>query len=168
MLKHVSEQVKRVGRPRQWASEADRKRAYRTRKAAELAEPLVQRQAAQDARRELAAQLVVAEAARQEAERWRRRAAAAEQRAGAAERRAVRESGAAKRFLAERDEARRLLRRKLQWAGHAKDAHLDAQELLALVAELYAERANLHKDLATLRAKGPTPDPRPPYNHRTE
>lgn len=168
MLKHVSEQVKRVGRPRQWASEADRKRAYRARKAAELAEPLVQRRAAQDARRELATQLAVADAARQEAERWRRRAAAAERRAATAERRAVRESAAAKGFLAERDEACRLLRRKLQWAKHVQDGHLDAQELLALVAELYAELAKLRKELATLRAKGSTPRPWLPYNHRTE
>lgn len=150
----MSEQGKRVGRPRQWASEADRKRAYRARKAAELAEPLMQRQAAQDARREVAAQRAVADRALQEAERWQRRAAAAEKRAETAERRAVRESAAAQRFLAERDEARRLLRRKLQWAKHAKDTHLDAPELLALVAELYADLARLRKDVATLRAKG--------------
>lgn len=149
----MSEQVKRVGRPRQWAAEADRKRAYRARKAAELAEPLMQRQAAQTARREVAEQQAVADRALQEAERWRRRAAAAEKRADTAERRAVRESAAAQRFLAERDEARRLLRRKLQWAKHAKDAGLDAQELLALVAELYAELAELRKEVTTLRAK---------------
>jgi len=149
----VSEQVKQVGRPRQWASEADRKRAYRARKAAELAEPLVQRRAAQDARRQLVAQRAVADAALQEAERWRRKAAAAEKRAETAERRAVRESAAAQRFVAERDEARRLLRRKLQWASHARDAQLDAPELLALVAELYAELSKLRKELSALRAK---------------
>jgi replicative superfamily II helicase len=164
----VSDQVKRVGRPRQWASEADRKRAYRARKATELAEPLVQRQAAQAARREVAGQQAVADEARQEAQRWQRRAAAAEKRAGTAERRAVRESAAAKRFLAERDEARRLLRRKLQWAQHAKDAHFDAHELLALVAELYAELAKLRKELAALKAKGSTSDRSLPYNYRTE
>jgi hypothetical protein len=168
MLKHMSEQVRRVGRRRQWASEAERKRAYRARKAAELADPTRQRQLAQDARREVAAQLAVADEARQEAERWRRRAAAAERRAGTAAGRAVRDSVAAKRFLAERDEARRLLRRKLQWAKHVKDAHFDAPELLALVAELYAELAKLRKELAALRAKNSPPEPRLPYNHRTE
>jgi hypothetical protein len=54
--------------------------------------------------------------------------------------------------LAERDEARRLLRRKLQWAKHVEDGRLDAQELLALVAELYAELARLRKEVSTLRA----------------
>lgn len=149
----MSEQVKQVGRPRQWASEADRKRAYRARKAAELADPNLQRQAAQEARRQAVAQQAMAHVARQEADRWRRKAAAAEKRAETAERRAVRESAAAQRFVAERDEARRLLRRKLQWASHAQDAHLDAPELLALVAELYAELSKLRKELSTLRAK---------------
>ena len=154
----VSEQVERVGRPRQWASEADRKRAYRARRAAELAEPLVQRRAAQDARREVAAQQAVADAALQEAERWRRRAAAAEKRAGVAERRAAREKAAARRLLAERDEARRLLRRKLQWASHAEGLRRDPDALLALVAELYAELAKLRKEVSTLRQPARRPD----------
>jgi hypothetical protein len=34
------------------------------------------------------------------------------------------------------------------------DARLDAQELLALVAELYAELAKLREELSTLRTKG--------------
>jgi hypothetical protein len=147
----VSEQVKRVGRPRQWPSEAERKRAYRSRKAAELADPLRQRQAAQDARTEAANERSMATAANLVAERWRRKAKAAEKRADVAEQRAVREAAAAQRFLAERDEARRLLRRKLQWAKHAGAAHLDTQELLAMVAELYAELARLRKENATLR-----------------
>lgn len=112
----MSQQVRRVGRPRQWASEAERKRAYRARRAAELVDPIGQRRAAQEARREAASQRSAAEEARREADHWRSRAVAAEKRAEAAERRAVRESAAARRFLAERDEARRLLRRKLQWA----------------------------------------------------
>lgn len=155
----MSEQVRRVGRPRQWASEAERKRAYRARKAAELAEPLVQRKAAQDARREVAAQLAVAEVARQEAERWRRRAAAAEKRAGVAERRAAREKAAARRLLVERDDARRLLRRKLQWASHAEGLRRDPDALLALVAELYAELAKVRKEASTLRQRAQRSDP---------
>lgn len=158
ILIRMSEQGKRVGRPRQWASEAERKRAYRSRKAAELADPLRQRQAAQDARTEAAIERSAATAAHLQAERWRRkamaaekRADAAEKRADAAEQRAVREAAAAHRFLAERDEARRLLRRKLQWAKHAGAAHLDSQELLAMVAELYAELTRLRKEIATLR-----------------
>jgi hypothetical protein len=93
----------------------------------------------------------MATAANLVAERWRRKAKAAEKRADVAEQRAVREAAAAQRFLAERDEARRLLRRKLQWAKHAGAAHLDTQELLAMVAELYAELARLRKEIATLR-----------------
>jgi hypothetical protein len=152
----VSEQVKRVGRPRQWATEAERKRAYRSRRAAELADPLVQRRAAQDARREAATERAAADTARRQAEHWRRKAEAAEKRAVAAERRAIRESAAAQRFLAERDEARRVLRRKLQWAKDAGASHLDPQELLALVAELYAELAKLRKEIAGRRRTVPS------------
>ena len=153
ILNRVSEQVRRVGRPRQWASEAERKQAYRARKAAELADPLQQRRAAQEARREATEQRSLTEAAQQEADRWRRKAVAAEKRAVAAERRAAREKGSAHRLVAERDEARRLLRRKLQWAKHAEHARLDPQELLALVAELYAEQAKLRKEASMLRQR---------------
>jgi hypothetical protein len=158
IVTHMSEQVRRVGRPRQWASEAERKRAYRARRAAELADPLELRRTAQDARRETATQQSAAETARQEADRWRERAATAHKRAVAAERRAVRAEAAAHRLVAERDEARRLLRRKLQWAKHAEHARLDPGELLALVAELYAELAKLRTEVSTLRRKVQRPD----------
>ena len=52
---------------------------------------------------------------------------------------------------AERDEARRLLRRKLQWAKHAEHLRRDPDALLVLVAELYAELAKLRTEDATLR-----------------
>lgn len=151
----MSEQVKRVGRPRQWATEAERKRAYRLRRAAELADALEQRRVARDARGEASTERAAANNARQQAERWRRTAEAAEKRAVAAERRAIRESAAAQRFLAERDEAQRLLRRKLQWAKDAGASLLDSQGLLALVAELYAELAKLRKEVAGLRRTVP-------------
>ena len=157
---YVSEQVKRVGRPRKWADEAERKRAYRARRAAELADPLTQRRAAQAAHREVDAQRAATEAARQEAARWQRRAVAAEKRASVADRRAVREKAAAQRLLAERDEARRLLRRKLQWAKHAEDLRRDPDALLVLVAELYAELARLRKEASTLRQQSQRPDDR--------
>ncbi len=153
----VSEQVKRVGRPRKWADEAERKRAYRARRAAELADPLTQRRAARDARREVDSQRAAAEAARQEADRWQRRAVPAENRASVAEQRAVRDKAAAQRSLAERDEARRLLRRKLQWAKHAEDLRRDPDALLALVAELYAELTKLRKEASTLRQAAQRP-----------
>lgn len=60
----MSEQVRRVGRPRQWASEAERNRAYRARRAAELVDPIGQREAAQAARREAASQRSAAEDAK--------------------------------------------------------------------------------------------------------
>lgn len=157
----VTEQVKPVGRPRQWASEADRKRAYRARRATELADPLGQRRVAQDARREAATQRSAAEAARQEADRWRRKALVSEKRAVAAERRAVRDRAAAQRSVAERDEARRLLRRKLHWANHADHLRTDPDALLALVAELYAELTKLRKEVSVLRQKAQRVDPWP-------
>jgi len=55
------------------------------------------------------------------------------------------------RAFAERDEARRLLRRKLQWAKHAEELRGDPDALLALVAELYQELADLRKQLASAR-----------------
>ncbi len=57
----------------------------------------------------------------------------------------------AQRSLADRDEARRLLRHKLQWAKHAEDLRRDPDALLVLVAELYAELARLRKEASTLR-----------------
>ena len=157
----MSEQVKRVGRPRKWEDEAARKRAYRARRAAELADPLEQRRTTQDARLRAAEALSAAQTARDEAERWRRKATAAEKRARTAEQRAVRERATAQRLLAERDEARRLLRRKLQWAKHAEGLRRDPDALLALVAELYAELTKLRKEVSTLRQKAQRPDPWP-------
>lgn len=154
----MSEQVKRAGRPRKWSSEADRKRAYRARRAAELGNPLAQRRAAQEARRQAAADRSAAEVAQAEAKRWRQRAGAAEKRAEIAERRAVRENAQAQRLLAERDEARRLVRRKLQWAKHAEGLRKDPDALLVLVAELYAELDRLRKEVASLRQRLQRPD----------
>ena len=74
------------------------------------------------------------------------------------ERRAAREKAAARRLLAERDEARRLLRRKLQWASQAEGLRRDPDALLALVAELYAQLAKLRKEVSTLRQPAQRPD----------
>ena len=147
----MSEQVRRPGRPRKWSSEADRKRAYRQRRAAELADPLELREAARAARSEAAESRSAAEAAQREAERWRGKASAADRRAGAAERKLAAEKARAQRLLAERDEARRLLRRKLQWARHADGLRRDPDALLALVAELYPELEKLRKEVSKLR-----------------
>ena len=147
----MSAQVNRPGRPRKWSSEAERKRAYRQRRAAELADPLGLRDAARAARSEAAENRAVAETAQRETERWRAKAAAAERRLGASERRLAAEKARAQRLVAERDEARRLLRRKLHWAGHAEGLRRDPDALLALVAELYAELDRLRKEATKLR-----------------
>jgi hypothetical protein len=149
----VSEQVRRPGRPRKWSSEADRKRAYRSRRAAELADPIELREAVRAARSEAAASRSIAEAAQREAERWREKAAVAERRAAAAERKLAAEKFRAQRLVAERDEARRLLRRKLQWAKHAEGLRRDPDALLALVAELYPELEKLRKEASRLRVE---------------
>jgi hypothetical protein len=153
-LIQMSEQVRRPGRPRKWSSEADRKRAYRQRRAAELAVPLELREAARAARSEAADSRSAVEAAQREGERWRAKTAAAERRAGAAERKLALEKARAQRLIAERDEARRLLRRKLQWARHAEGLRRDPDALLALVAELDPELEKLRKEVSKLRLQG--------------
>src|SRR4051812_42306369 len=110
----MPEQVKRPpGRPRKWSSEAERKRAYRARRAVELAEPHRLRDDAQQARQAAAATQAEADVARRAQQR-------AEQRAINAERRSARLSGQLRASKAEttrartaRDEARSALRRKL-------------------------------------------------------
>ena len=83
---------------------------------------------------------------------------AGEKRAVAAERRAVREKAAAQRSVADRDDARRLLRRKLYSAKDAEHLRTDPDALLALVAELYAELTKLRKEVSMLRQKAQRPD----------
>ena len=149
----MSELVRRVGRPRKWSSEAERKRAYRQRRATELADPLELREAARAARSEAADGRSAAEVAQREAKRWRAKAAAAERRAGVAERKLAGERARAQRLVAERDECRRLLRRKLQWATHSHELRQDPDALLALVAELYQELEKLRKEASRLRVQ---------------
>src|SRR4051794_38375994 len=103
----MSAQLKRPGRPRKWSSEAERKRAYRQRRATELAGPLELREAARAARSNAAESRSAAETTLREAERWRAKAAAAEQRAERAERKLTAERARSQGLVAERDEARR-------------------------------------------------------------
>ena len=136
-------------------SEADRKRAYRQRRAAELANPLALCDDARAARAEAAQARADAAAARREAERWQTRAVVAQRRAHQASERARAASQAAKAARAERDEARQLLRRKLQWAKHPEVLRNDPDGLLALVAELYQELAELRQQVGDFRALKP-------------
>jgi chromosome segregation ATPase len=69
-----AEQHRSLGRPRVWGSEAERKRAYRARKAAELAGPSQLRDELRAARRALARATARAERAEAEAARQRARA----------------------------------------------------------------------------------------------
>jgi hypothetical protein len=70
--------LRKVGRPRKWATEADRKRAYRERLAADLDEPLALRRELRTERRRTAG-------LQQENHRLRTRLAAAEHKAETAE-----------------------------------------------------------------------------------
>ena len=144
---------RRRGRPRTWANEAERSRAYRARKSTELAEPARLRAAAK------AAQAATAQARRQsqarvtEAQRWQRRAQAAQRDATKAREQARRARARAQRSTAERDDARRLLRRKLQWAKRVSampGVRDDPQALLAIVAELHQELARLRRERQVL------------------
>src|SRR5207253_10936272 len=94
-----------------------------------------------------------AEAARREAERWRRRAEAARRNAAKARDQAGRAPGRAQRSTAERDDARRLLRRKMQWAKRVSampGVRDDPRALLAIIAELEAELARLRREREAL------------------
>ena len=68
-----SDSANKVGRPRKWASEAERQRAYRQRRAVELADPLALRAAFRQARRDLSAALDAARRAQHENSALRRR-----------------------------------------------------------------------------------------------
>jgi hypothetical protein len=139
------------GRPRKWSSEAERKRAYRLRRAAELAGPEAVRCEAQAARAGAAKSRTAAEAARGKAEYWRQRAAVAEQRVERARQRAWAAEQAAQRARAERDEAQRLWRSKLHWSRDARPLRSDPDSLLALVADLRRELEELRRQLALAR-----------------
>ena len=68
------------GRPRKWPSEAERKRAYRRRRAAELAGHQAVRDQARSLRAEATDARRAAERTKQQAEHWRLRAERAERR----------------------------------------------------------------------------------------
>ncbi|MFI5041708.1 MAG: hypothetical protein ACHQNA_07650 [Acidimicrobiales bacterium] len=146
--------TRRPGRPRRWADDAERKRAYRQRKAADLAEPLRLREARTSAEAEAATARREAAAAKAESERWRRRAETAQRELAVARAQARRSRDRAERSTAERDEARRLLRHKLHLAGHAATAPRvrdDPHALLAIIAELHPELDKVRRENQGLR-----------------
>jgi hypothetical protein len=139
------------GRPRKWSSEAERKRAYRLRRAAELAGPEAIRAEAQAARAEAIRARTATERARRKTEYWRQRAAVAEQRVDGARQRVRAAEQSAQRARAERDDAQRLLRSKLQWSRDARPLRNDPDTLLALVADLRCELEEQRRQLARAR-----------------
>lgn len=144
------------GRPRKWDSEAERTRAYRARKAAELADPLAQREAAKTAAAEAVQAKEAAGAGRADAERWRRRAERANADVARARHQAAQARERAQQAIAERDEARRLLTRKLQNARHAAAIPAvrdNPNELLAIIAELYPELDRVRQENKKLRTR---------------
>ena len=148
-MSSVPDQHKRgPGRPRIWADDAERKRAYRARRAAELAEP-------HRLRDEAAASRKAATAANAEVQAARRALQRAEQRAATAERRAAKlldqlqaSRAAATRARMGRDEAQRLLGRKLALAKDADLLRGDPDALLAIIAEQRALLAWYRRGLA--------------------
>jgi len=132
----AADQPKRPGRPRKWANEAERKRAYRQRMAEELSDPLATRAAARAARQTAITARREATEARADARRWQRKAEASARRAEEASSRARQAVRDVRQAHQERDRALALLRRKLQWAGLPDELRRDPDKLVALVAEL--------------------------------
>ena len=139
------------GRPRKWATDAERKRAYRQRRAVELAEPLAVRDEARSLRAEANNARSAAERAGRQAEHWRLRAERADRCTEEARRRTKVAEHAAQRARAERDQAQRLLRNKMQWSRDARPLRNDPDSLLALIADLRRELEEQRRHLA--RAK---------------
>lgn len=139
------------GRPRKWASEAERKRAYRQRRAAELAGPQAVRDQARSLRAEATEARRAAERTKKQAEHWRLRAERAERRVEQAKQRTRAAEQAAQRARGERDQAQRLLRNKMQWSRDARPLRNDPDSLLALVADLRRELEEQRRQLAAAR-----------------
>jgi hypothetical protein len=133
---------RRVGRPRKWASEAERKRAYRKRLAADLEDPLTLLRELRTARRRAAG-------LKQENDRLRARLAAAEQRTEEAE------------------ESTREAQERMAWLN--EDADRDRRQLFearAALVELQAELRGLRAVAA--RAGTSSPDLVADEWHRAE
>jgi len=139
------------GRPRKWIDEAERKRAYRARRAAELAEPTQLRAALQTARAETNKARHIAERARKQADSWRGRAAVANERAEKARRRIGAAEHAAQRARAERDEAERKLRGRLRDSSDVRALLRDPDRLVALVDKLRGELKDVRRELMFAR-----------------
>src|SRR4051812_47779429 len=113
------QQKRGPGRPRKWASDAERKRAYRARKAAELADPYRIREQARSAIGEAAAARSELETARRAVQRAEQRGVAAQRRSDKLAERLRTAETAARRARIARDRAESLLKQKV---GVVKDA----------------------------------------------
>ena len=99
----------------------------------------------------MAASRSAAEVAQREAERWRAKAAAAERRAGAAERKLAAERAGAQRLVAERDEARRLLKKEAAMPGTPKGFGAMRMRWSPSWTSCTPELEKLRKELSKLR-----------------
>lgn len=159
----MPEQQKRPpGRPRIWADEAERKRAYRARRAAELAEPHRVRDDARAARADATAAKSQLQTATRALQRAEQRLLAAERRAAKLLERIQATDANLKRARMARDRAERLLRQKLATVKDAQHLRDDPDALLAVIAEQrqllawYRRRAaELELHLRTLGATPP-------------
>src|SRR5690242_559990 len=132
----MSNQQKRgPGRPRKWASDAERKRAYRARKAAELAEPHRILEEARSAIEEAAAARSELETARRAVQRAEQRVLAAQRRSDKLAERVRATEAAARRARMTRDRAEILLKQRVGVAKDAQRLRDDPDALIALVAD---------------------------------
>jgi AT-hook transcription factor len=145
------EDQKPRGRPRKWATEAERKRAYRQRRAAELADPQALREEANSLRAAASSARAAEKRAKEQAASWRTRAERAERRTELARQRTRVAERAAQRARAERNQAQRLLRNKMQWSRDARPLRNDPDSLLALIADLRRQLEEQRHELAQVK-----------------
>jgi hypothetical protein len=126
--------------------EADRKRAYRSRKAADLAEPLRLREEASQAVAEAVLARADALQARSEASRWQAKAESNLRRAQRAEEQAETSARNLREAVAKRKRAEKLCRSKLAWARHATPLRNDPDALLAVISDLVQQSQTLRDD----------------------
>jgi hypothetical protein len=139
------------GRPRKWATDAERKRAYRQRRAIDLAAPQAVRDEARSLRADAHNARAAAQRSEQKAEHWRLRVERAERRTEEARRGARAADQAAQRARAERDRAQRLLRDKMKWSRDARPLRNDPDSLLALIADLRRQLEGQRHELARVK-----------------
>jgi chromosome segregation ATPase len=124
------------GRPRKWQNDAERQRAYRARLAKQLAEPLQVRAELRAARSTIATMLARAASAERDVLRLEMALHAADRRVAGTEQKLARSRTELTKARAERNRAKRLLKRRLLWSAEFQELRTDPEALLAVIGEL--------------------------------